>query len=399
MKAIVWTKYGPPDVLQLREVEKPTPQDNEVLIRTVAASERKIKMQKKKRIVQALRVIMPIVGLVCVVVFSPWDGLWAWITLVPDSVQEQVDDAIGHGLDGMIVYVDEAGEPPIFYTAGWKNRENQIPADPQSLFKIASINKLYVAVAAAKLVDDQRLSLDDTVADHFPELVGRIENAETITLKLMLQHRSGIPNWADHPDYPWGDPPQSDEEVLAFALDLPADFAPDESYGYSNTNYLLIAELIDKVVGYSHFQYIKEEILIPLELNNTYGSLHEVDEDDVMSGYFVGWEPDIKGNFFGSMIATAEDVGIFLRALNDGSLLNDDEQAIYSSVYEYEHTGLLPGYYSIARYHKDIDTVVVQFANTTGGTPIAPLFDTGGGTKIMVSNVVYNRIVQILHRK
>jgi D-alanyl-D-alanine carboxypeptidase len=87
-------------------------------------------------------------------------------------------------LDGIIVYVDEAGEPPAFYTAGWKDRENQIPADPQSLFKIASINKLYVAVATTKLVNDQRLSLDDTLADHFPELVGRIEYAETITLRI-----------------------------------------------------------------------------------------------------------------------------------------------------------------------------------------------------------------------
>ncbi|MEM7128827.1 MAG: serine hydrolase domain-containing protein [Chloroflexota bacterium] len=355
-------------------------------------------MQKKNRIVQMLRIIMPIVGVTCTIVFPPWDGIWAWITPIPDSVQEQVDDAIGHGLDGIIVYVDEVGEPAAFYTAGWKNRENQIPADPQSLFKIASINKLYVAVATTKLINDQTLSLDDTLADHFPELVGRIENAETITLKLMLQHRSGIPNWADNPDYPWGDPPQSGSEVLGYALDLPAVFAPGESYGYSNTNYFLLAEIIDKELGYSHYQYIKEEILLPLGLTNTYGSLREVDENDVMSGYFVGYEPDIKGNYFGSMVATAEDVGIFLRALNDGSLLNDKEQAIYTSVYEYEHTGLLPGYYSIARYHSDIDTVVVQFVNTTGGTPLAPFFDTGGGTKVMVSNVVYNRIVRILRQ-
>ncbi len=67
------------------------------------------------------------------------------------------------------------------------------------------------------------------------------------------------------------------------------------------------------------------------------------------------------------MVATAQDVGIFLRALNDGSLLNHDEQAIYSSIYVYEHTGLLPGYQSIARYHKDMDTVVILFVNTSGG--------------------------------
>ncbi len=99
------------------------------------------------------------------------------------------------------------------------------------------------------------------------------------------------------------------------------------------------------------------------------------------------------------MVATAEDVGIFLRALNDGSLLNDNEQAIYSSIYVYGHSGWVLGYQSIARYHKDIDTVVVQFVNTTGGTPMVQFFDTQGGTKVMVSDVVYNRIVRILHRQ
>jgi len=350
------------------------------------------------RTVRLLRVIMPIVGVICVVVFPPWDGIWAWITPVPDTVQEQVNDAIGHGLDGIVVYVDEAGEPPAFYKAGWKDRANKIPADPQSFFKIASISKLYVAVATTKLAIDQSLSLDDTLADHFPELVGRIENAEEITLKLMVQHRSGIPNYSDQPDFRWDNPPKNSEESLELVLDMPADFEPDEDYRYSNTNYLLIREILNKVLGYSHFQYIREEILIPLELNNTYGSLNEVDIDDVMSGYYVGWEPDLKHTDFG-MMATAEDVGIFLRALNDGSLLNDNEQAIYSSIYEYEHTGLLPGYYSIARYHKDIDTVVVQFVNTIGGAPMVPLFDTGGGTKVMVSNVVYNRIVRILRKR
>ena len=67
----------------------------------------------------------------------------------------------------------------------------------------------------------------------------------------------------------------------------------------------------------------------------------------------------------GSMVATAQYVGIFLRALNDGSLLNENEQAIYSSIYVYKHGGLLPGYQSLAEYHKDIDTVVIQFLNTT----------------------------------
>ncbi|MDX2443993.1 MAG: serine hydrolase domain-containing protein, partial [Bacteroidales bacterium] len=213
-----------------------------------------------------------------------------------------------------------------------------------------------------------------------------------ITLRLMVQHRSGIPNFTDHPDF-WGNLPKSSEESLDLVLDKPADFEPDKRYSYSNTNYLLIGEILDKTLGYSHHQYIKKEILIPLELYNTYSLLSEVDLEEVASGYYVGYEGDMKLNDFvgpsGSMVATAEDVGIFLRALNNGSLFNEGEQEIYSSIYVYEHTGLLPGYQSIAKYHKDIDTVVIQFVNTTN-------FD---GYTFNLSEIVYNRIVKILRSK
>ena len=78
---------------------------------------------------------------------------------------------------------------------------------------------------------------------------------------------------------------------------------------------------------------IKEEILEPLQLNNTYGSLSEVNIDDVMSGYHVGHPHDLKTDEHG-MLATAEDVGTFIRALNDGSVFEPGEQDIYSSIYE-----------------------------------------------------------------
>jgi len=281
----------------------------------------------------------------------------------------------------------KAGNHRLFILlAGWHDRKNNLPANPKAIFKIASINKLNIAAAIAKLVNDQRLFLDKTLADYFPELVGRIENADTITLKMMLQHRSGIPNYTDHPDFQWHNPPKGSSENLALALDLPARFEPDADYEYSNTNYLLLAELIEKVVGYSHFQFIKEKILMPLKLNNTFSSLQDVNIGDVMSGYYVGYEHDFKNIDFG-MIATAEDVGIFLRALNDGSLFTANEQAIYASIYVYEHKGWVLGYQSIARYHKDIDTVVIQFVNTVSdNTELTAL-------------VVYNRIVRILGKE
>ncbi len=318
-----------------------------------------------------LKIIIPIVAIICAVVFIPWVVVRAWLAPLPNTVQEQVDDALKYNLDGIIVYVDQKGKPPAFYMAGWKDKENKVPADPQALFKIASISKLYIAVATAKIINSPKLSLNDTLANLLPELVGRIENADKITLRMLLQQRSGIPDWIDDPKFPWDKPPTDVNKVLELILDKPSEFKPDSRYHYSNTNYLLIGKILDKTLGYSHQQYIKTEILTPLVLTHTYGLLSEVDSTKIVSGYDSHYDKDVKMLDFvspgSSMVATAQDVGIFLRTLNDGSLLNKDEQAIYSSVYKYEHTGLLPGYQSIARYHKDIDAVVIQFVNTSGG--------------------------------
>ncbi|GAA0880634.1 serine hydrolase domain-containing protein [Algoriphagus jejuensis] len=337
------------------------------------------------------QIAMPLAGIISLIIFPPWLLIKAWLMPLPDTIQEQVDEAISYGIEGMIVYVDEARKEPALYAAGWKNRENKVPADAHSLFKIASISKLYIAVAVAKMTHANRLSLDKSLAEYLPEFADRIENSEQITLRMLVQHRSGIPNFVDHPDFPWDNLYKKTSDTYQLVFDQPADFAPDKKYRYSNTNYLLIGDILDKTLGYSHHRYIREEILVPLGLSHTYSLLSEVDLDEVMSGYSVGYEPDIKPNDYiipgGSMVATAEDVGIFLRALNDGSLLTEEEQAIYSSIYEYGHTGLLPGYQSHAFYHPDIDAVVIQFVNTSGGV------------MWNVSEIFYNRIVKILKKQ
>lgn len=328
--------------------------------------------------------VLLLVGTVISLFFVPWILVKAWILPLPDTVQEQVDEAIGHGFDGMIVYVDQGATPPAFYTGGWKDRANKIPADPNSLFKIASISKLYTAVAATKLVKEQRLSFDNPLTNYLPALKGRIENAEDITLKMMIQHRSGIPNFTDNPAY-WLDELGNGQNALDFALDLPARFDPDEGYEYSNTNYLLLRRVMDNVLGYNHNDYVREKILEPLKLRNTFFSITEVNLDDVMSGYYVGYDEDFKGREYG-MLATAQDVGTFLRALNEGSVFEEGEQEIYP--YEYSHGGLVVGYQSLAAYHKDIDAVVVQFINTTD-------FE---GYEWNLSEISINRIVKILRK-
>lgn len=340
--------------------------------------------------VRVLRIIMPLVALVSMVVFVPWGLIWAWGRPLPDTIPAQMQAAIGDGLDGMLVYIDQGGHAPLTYTAGWNNRADSIPVTPNVLFKIASISKLYLAVATAQLVEAGRLSLDQSLAEYLPDFSARIANADQITLRMLVQHRSGIPNFTDHPDYPWSSPFQQNDDTYQLVFDQPADFKPGAKYRYSNTNYLLLGEILDRTLGYSHHRYIREQILEPLGLENTYSLLKEVDINALMSGYHIGYPDDIKYNDFvqpgGSMVATIQDVGVFLRALNDGSLLNEAEQAIYAALYKLEHTGLLPGYESIARYHPEIDAVVVQFVNTSGGY------------SWNYASINYQRVVKIIKR-
>ncbi len=344
----------------------------------------KIPIMAVSRTKQIIKIAL-LVGTITSMFFVPWPLILAWLPPLPDTIQQQVEDALDHDFDGIVVYVDERGKEPQFYSAGWKNRGDKIPADPHALFKIASVGKLYDAVSVAKLVNDELLSLDKTVADYFPELESRIQYADEITLRMMVRHRSGLPNLTDTPNF-WTDPPKSSEEALERVLDLPADFEPGQDSAYSNTNYLLISLLIEKVTADTKFAYIQREILKPLGLENTYGSIHEIDMDDLMSGYYVGIEEDIKTADYASMVATAEDVGMFLRALNDGSLLDGKERDIYSSIYVFDHKGLIPGYQTIAEYHEDMDAVIVQFVNTA---------DFSGYTWSL-SEIVYSRIVKIV---
>ena len=73
------------------------------------------------------------IGTIVSLFYVPWLLVWAWILPLPDTIQKQLDEAIGHGFDGMIVYVNQAGQPPQYFASGWHDREAKIPAKPQAL--------------------------------------------------------------------------------------------------------------------------------------------------------------------------------------------------------------------------------------------------------------------------
>ncbi len=320
---------------------------------------------KKRKIFVALMIIASVIS---IVFFVPWSMIFGGIKSVPDTIEKELESNVFY--EGMIVYVsnDQGSQT---YVGGYHDRDAKTPAKVDDLFKIASITKLYIATAVTMLVDEGVLDLDQTLSDLLPDYKNRIENSETITLRHLVMHRSGIPNYTDH-NFDWGNPPEANEDCLKLVLDMPADFNPNARYRYSNTNYLLLGMIMDKVTEEGYQAYIDTHILEPLNLNDTYHTMDDIDTDRLMSGYVIGYQPDIKFNDFrspaGSMVATAEEVGIFLRALREGDLLTSSQQEIYESLYPYDHTGFLPGYQSIARYDEKSGTYIVVFGNTSDGS-------------------------------
>ena len=327
-----------------------------------------------------LRLLAVVVTFISIYLFAPWQYGLYYLRPLPNTVQQELDEFIQQGVDGVIIYVDKKGAEPRYYVSGVDNRVTQAPVRHDALFKIASIAKLYDAAAITKLIGEGKLSLESKLSDLLPFTEDRIENAQDITVRMLVQHRSGIPNFTDHERFHWG---ELDIDIMDLVLDQRADFAPDSDYAYSNSNYVLLQKIIAAITGAPHGQYIQKTLLAPLGLTRTFFSVNQVDKKALMSGYHLGYEQDVRYLDQG-YIATAQDVAIFLRALNEGTLFSEYEQQVYRTLYKYNHTGWVLGYQSIAKYHEEDDTVVIQFVSTTGND------------LVILTDILYHRIVEIL---
>ncbi|WP_414827834.1 serine hydrolase domain-containing protein [Alteromonas sp. H39] len=342
-----------------------------------------------------LRVIAAVAVITSIIAFAPVKAFYVYLMPLSDNVQTELDRAVSAGLVGVIAIIDQPEPlPDSAYASGWHNLQASVPARKDAQFKIGSISKLYIAAAVTRLVAQDRLALENTLLTCLPELASQITHADKITLRMLVQHRSGIPSFTDDSAFPWLAPFDEHEDTqksLALINSKPASFAPGENYEYSNTNYLLLARIIEKAVGYNYQKYIDEQFLTPLGLTQTFASVKHADTDRLMSGYLDGHTDDVKHLAFmnpaGAMVATAEDVAQFIRALNNGTLLNEEEQELYFTLYFNSHDGWLPGYLSFARYFKDSDTVIVLFTNTSGDEPW------------MIADFTLSRIHEIIGKK
>ena len=165
--------------------------------------------------------------------------------------------AVGIVKDDKIVYAKGFGV---------KNIKTKEPVSTTSLFHMASVSKPFVATAIVQLVERGQVDLDAPVIKYLPYFKIDDERYKNITVQQMLSHTSGMP---DVEDYEW-DKPQYDDGALERYVrglgDARLLFAPGEKYAYSNIAFEVLGDLIAKVSGQSFADYVKENILNPLEM-------------------------------------------------------------------------------------------------------------------------------------
>ncbi len=259
---------------------------------------------------------------------------------IAESITAQ---AVADGLPGVVLFASTPEDGAWVSAKGSIDLKNDIPLKPNSLSRIGSVSKMFTAVVVHQLAQEGKLALDDPVFKYLPEgVTRRVANADKATIRQLLGHTSGIPDYTDHLDltalYKSGtNKDLTSAKALDLARGLPASFAPGEGCSYSNTNYILLGLIAEKVAGKTMQDLYQERVFTPLGLKSTYYDPAVPVQRGVARGYVdlpagnlidttdfddVARTPD------GGIVSNVYDLAAFIQALaQDKRLLSEAEYA------------------------------------------------------------------------
>lgn len=260
--------------------------------------------------------------------------LLAWLTGCSVDSTDQVDqlfaDYDSEGMPGAAVMVISDGEAVLSRSYGLASVEEGIPVQSGTNFRLASVTKQFTATAVLMLVEEGKLSLDDSIRKFFPAFP---EFADDITIRYLLQHNSGLEDY--EPIY--GDPfpeqilDRGVVEIIAFTEDT--YFPPGSEYRYSNSAYAILAVLVEDLSGMSFPEFLDERIFRPVGMTSTVAYRKgETTVPNRSFGYTVegrlvedadqsAWSA-VLGD--GGIYSSVEDLARWDAALYDNDLLSDE---------------------------------------------------------------------------
>ncbi|WP_241259415.1 serine hydrolase domain-containing protein [Rhodococcus sp. KRD197] len=260
-----------------------------------------------------------------------------------EHVRERLDAIVDAGYPAAIASVTVPGSDPIHVAAGVGNTNTGAAPPTDGEVRIASNTKMFVATVVMQLVEEGLIALDAPIDTYLPGLVeGQGIDGTAITVRHLLQHTAGLPEYADkvaEDAFGAQNTYIAPRDLLDTALAEPAVFAPGSSWEYSNTNYLVLGLLIERVTERVLAEQIDQRIVRPLGLQHTY--LPNPGERELRGPHADGYHADYPDDLreisdldpsfawaAGAMVSTPSELGAFMKALLfEGELVDDNSLA------------------------------------------------------------------------
>jgi CubicO group peptidase (beta-lactamase class C family) len=262
-----------------------------------------------------------------------------------NEVSHFIDSTFGHRHFNGCVLVAKDGDVIYERYSGFRNpRLTRDSISPTTPFHLASVSKTFTAMAVLKLQEEGKLNINDEVSKYlagFP--------LKGVTIKTLLNHRSGIPNYVHYMErLGWDRGRQmTNKDVLDFIIKRHKDIQigpPDRHFSYSNTNYALLALIVEKVTGQPFPQFMKLAIFDPLDMKDTY-IFTMADSARFLPSYFSSGRPyafDYLDQVYGdkNVYTTPRDMLKWDQALYPGGFFKKETLDSAFKGYSYEKPGI-----------------------------------------------------------
>ncbi|SFE18833.1 CubicO group peptidase, beta-lactamase class C family [Flavobacterium xueshanense] len=218
--------------------------------------------------------------------------------------------------NGILVYSKSIGMDDI---------ESNKKASNFSKYRVGSISKMFTSALIFKAIEEKKLSLKQTIETFFPN----IENANKITISNLLNHRSGIYNFTNAPEYMnYNTQPKSEKEMVEIIAKGKSIFEPNSKADYSNSNYVLLSYILEKIYKKSFKTILNDKIVKPLGLKNTYlgGKINIQNNESNSYSFSEKWIKETETDMSipmgaGAVVSNPQDLTLFIQKLFANALI------------------------------------------------------------------------------